>query len=262
MFQVQYNKIVDGGSNPCPGFWKGIGDELVFQVELHTSQHAIDCVKAFQQAVKKYEPILRTDTRNALGIKASGWVADFPVFNCEIPVEGKEDFIGQHIDTGFRISKHATRRKFIISVELTVVLIKNRALENEFKYYFEERKSLKGVLDQTPYPIIWIDMEPDDERFEREALNNINNHTDPEKLLKFCEFFIDSNSERVLHPILLHDPLFQEIPDWYRIKLNNARDAIDEMNDSDFNDGDESLDIIEDSSVSEKELLDKLPQIE
>lgn len=32
---------------------------------------------------------------------------------------------------------------------------------SKFRFHFDGRHSLKGVLDGTPYPLLWLDVEPD-----------------------------------------------------------------------------------------------------
>ncbi|MDQ1107037.1 hypothetical protein QE424_000196 [Stenotrophomonas rhizophila] len=83
------------------------------------------------------------------------------------------DFVGQSIDTGFRVGTAATSRKLMLSVELAHMLSLECARVkagperipkfpiSKFRFHFDGRHSLKGVLDGTPYPLLWLDVEPD-----------------------------------------------------------------------------------------------------
>ncbi|MBB5360545.1 class 3 adenylate cyclase [Rhodanobacter sp. ANJX3] len=83
------------------------------------------------------------------------------------------DFIGPSIDTGFRLGSSASPRQLMLSLELAHLLSGEAAKFDEpmyklspyrlpaFIYRFAGKQSLKGVLDGTPYPHIWIDASPD-----------------------------------------------------------------------------------------------------
>jgi class 3 adenylate cyclase len=83
------------------------------------------------------------------------------------------DFIGPSIDTGFRLGSSASPRQLMLSVELAHLLSGEASKFDEpmyksgpyrlpaFVYRFAGRQSLKGVLDGTPYPHIWIDTSPE-----------------------------------------------------------------------------------------------------
>lgn len=82
------------------------------------------------------------------------------------------DFIGQSIDTGFRVSTAASSRKLMLSVELAHMLsMECERLDldpyrigafpvRSFTFHYDGRNALKGVLNGTPYPLIWLDVEP------------------------------------------------------------------------------------------------------
>ncbi|WP_282295748.1 hypothetical protein [Stenotrophomonas sp. PS02289] len=87
--------------------------------------------------------------------------------------EVSRDFIGQSIDTGFRVSTASSARKLMLSVELAHMLslecirVKGqpqrlpKVLVTNFAFHYDGRHSLKGVLDGIPYPLIWLDVEPE-----------------------------------------------------------------------------------------------------
>ncbi|CAM5315920.1 hypothetical protein [Eoetvoesiella caeni] len=99
------------------------------------------------------------------------------------------DFIGPSIDTGFRLGAFASPRKMVISVELAHLLaVEQGAAEAEpvrhafgpvslrkFAFRYAGNHALKGVMGGRPYPIFWLDLDPEDpvHRAEDEIVNAI-----------------------------------------------------------------------------------------
>jgi hypothetical protein len=141
--------------NP-PLFWKAVGDEILFCVELASERQAYVAIVAWINAARKYKETLRKDR---LDLKVSAWLATFPTPNFEVVLprslvesnhvvsnEGDPlvanwdairnyhlneqeaqkiyslDFIGPAIDTGFRIAQQSTTRKMAITPELARVI--------------------------------------------------------------------------------------------------------------------------------------------
>ncbi|MDB2439730.1 hypothetical protein N9W89_13535 [Hellea sp.] len=132
-----------------------------------------------------------------LDVKATAWMAGFPVGNHEVAFwrelsnaepdlpehagkfgqyyrlnewykskESKDkslyvkDYIGPSVDTGFRISSFADTRRFPVSLEIAYFLSKiayDDAVKSELGLHFHGLESMKGVLGGAPYPIFWID---------------------------------------------------------------------------------------------------------
>lgn len=205
----------------APELWKTIGDEVLFTKEITHAHEALICLSVWLDVLRRVREMLKKT--NSLELKASAWLADFPIRNREIflrvrnpsatsSVEKKveeavleeavtmsgpteddsdwendqlfnafkrddasitRDFIGQAIDTGFRVSAHATVRKLALSVELAHMLSMTCAQIAEsklnipmlgstgFRFFFDGRQTLKGVMGGTPYPVIWLDAEPE-----------------------------------------------------------------------------------------------------
>lgn len=96
------------------------------------------------------------------------------------------DYIGPSIDTGFRLGSLASARKFVISLELANVLSVEQSKSDRdtrlysfgalslrrFDFRYDGRVPLKGVLGGNPYPVFWIDLDPENEvhRAEDEVL--------------------------------------------------------------------------------------------
>ena len=69
------------------------------------------------------------------------------------------DFVGPLIDIGFRLSKFASLRKFVISADLAWLITAQG--DAAMPFHYDGRESLKGVLNDQPYPIFWIDCNDD-----------------------------------------------------------------------------------------------------
>ncbi len=171
-----------------PRVWKTIGDEIIFCGRVHSVEHAAASVSAFLKALEQYSKRLEQDEK-PLRLKGAGWLAAFPAPNISIavtsdPVAGQPeamampsentedfekaadeapsrfDFLGKGIDTGFRIAKNASEDRFVASVQLGYVLAR-AATKKKFPHSFgyHGRKTLRGVVDGAPYPVISVDTE-------------------------------------------------------------------------------------------------------
>lgn len=205
----------------APELWKTIGDEVLFTKEITHAHETLICLSVWLEVLRRVREMLKKT--NSLELKASAWLADFPIRNREIflrvrnpqptssvektaaevapkqvvttngPIEDdsdwkndqlfnafkrddasiSRDFIGQAIDTGFRVSTLASVRKLALSVELAHMLSMTCAQiakdklnipmlsSTGFRFYFDGRQALKGVMGGTPYPAIWLDAEPE-----------------------------------------------------------------------------------------------------
>lgn len=205
----------------APRLWKTIGDEVLFTKEITHAHEALICMRVWLDVLRSVRKSLAKS--NFLELKASAWLADFPIRNRAIFLKThtphlppgcgsvpraasaikaapppmldsgnpgwdndqlfydftrgdpsiSQDFIGQSIDTGFRVSTQSSVRRLALSVELAHMLslvcaqIEEDNLEipalvgNQFQFYFDGRQSLKGVMGGVPYPVIWLDAEPE-----------------------------------------------------------------------------------------------------
>ena len=143
---------------PLPAIWKLLGDEIVFTHRISTLPEIAWLVVAFRTAVAEYRPKI-SKPRN-LRLKASAWVASFPVGNAIVPLDnGQEDYIGPAMDTGFRLGHLATRRKFTLSVELVWLLLNAPVAERKaLPLFYDGRCALKGIMERDGYPFIWTDL--------------------------------------------------------------------------------------------------------
>jgi len=106
--------------------WKFSGDEILFQVQLSRYEDVVSHIGAFKRAVGMF-PDAWESKNIPLKLKATGWIAGFPVNNTEIVIPSDDskthDFIGPGIDLGFRLARFANTQKFILSADLALMLL-------------------------------------------------------------------------------------------------------------------------------------------
>lgn len=165
--------------------WKTLGDEIIFKSIIRNYRQVEVCVSCFISAIHKFrDQIIERKKLNAhqpIDIKGACWIGEFPVQNSELQINGTVDYFGPSIDTGFRLSKLADKRKFIVSIEVARLLIQQLT---DFSFYFDGTVPLKGVLEGKPYPIIWIDIQ-NDSHLDIEA--DLRTQVDHKKLRGYCE---------------------------------------------------------------------------
>jgi len=219
------------------------------------------CVAAWIETTQEYRKRQRFHTAG-LDLKCAAWIAGFPVNNAEVILYDSSnsdlstcddgdfiygnlarlelranggnttalrDFIGPSIDTGFRVSGAASPRRFAITIDLAFMLAHAAGnlgtLAPPIKhliFFYEGRKSLKGVTNGAPYPIFWVNGS-ETERFEtiEDAIEK--RDAVPHSQVKdFCEHFLEKNKDtHVMRPFLCSDPdpTFGSIPALHLEKL-------------------------------------------
>ncbi len=223
--QKEFNNL---NGRPVPLPWKSIGDELVFCSYPQSSFETAQQVRSFIRAINHYGQtgLAKVKDSHKLGLKATAWLAEIPTVNLKIPINrvshrqdnadenGSDevssfadvDFIGPSIDTGFRLTKFATTEKCIVSVELAAILAERWGEE----IYFDGLQPMKGVLGETPYPIIWLPLTL------HPITQSLRSHiSPPAKLSKFCRSFITEEIEQKFelntYPYFEGDDLFGTI---------------------------------------------------
>lgn len=216
-----------------PELWKSLGDEILFIVEIKNHYEAQYYVHCFRSAVSEYSSDI---ARNSpLRLKGTAWIAGFPVGNAQIfeknnpqssensPAGRKiSDFIGPHIDIGFRISKYSNNFKFVISIELTLLLIQNPS--DAFSFFIEPPQVLKGVLNHKPYPLIWLKCADAKLDIENKLLNIHQQSCKIDELKTYCENYLKDTGKPFMVPYLIEDGAFQTLPDWYEAEFNGIED--------------------------------------
>lgn len=185
-----------GPPSEIPELWKANGDELIFCKDVRDRLDLCRVMFAWKEAIRKY--ISSKSIRRRLGIKASAWIAGFPVTNTEIvfrpdlseaPYEGEvrlralynlskwyferqnggksgfvRDFIGPQIDIGFRLAAHATSRYMVVSLDIVYLLATASFPEDTTKGFqalelkYLGRRELKGALGGDSYPLFCMDL--------------------------------------------------------------------------------------------------------
>jgi hypothetical protein len=147
-------------------------------------KHLSACITAFLGALDDYGKVLDRDGKR-LDVKGAGWIAAFPAPNVTVEIlrsgasradaadqieeelelradqaPGDFDFLGKQIDSGFRTAKNAASDRCSLSLELAWLLadaVHSEILSAKFSYH--GRQTLKGVINDRPYPIVTIDAE-------------------------------------------------------------------------------------------------------
>ncbi len=162
-----------------PMVWKTVGDEIIFCNTVLSKRHLSRAVEAFLLALSEYGDKLEMDTDGQLDVKGAGWVSVYPTSNITLRIKGSNeediseelekeadkdprgfDFLGKHIDAGFRITKNASVDKFATSLELAYLLAEanlEKIFLRSFTYHGEE--ILKGVNKGHACPVITVDTE-------------------------------------------------------------------------------------------------------
>lgn len=163
-----------------------------------------------------------------LDVKGTAWLAGFPVNNVEIisndDSQNSVDYIGPSIDIGFRLTKFSNPGKFVVSIELAYLLTKCQSI-TELQFSYSGKEVLKGVLENKPYPVIWL----------KTNNTSITQGADDTKLIPdiskdhirdFCLSFIKANTEKLFVPFIFSDEEFSKMPDGYIEKYNKSIDVL------------------------------------
>lgn len=173
--------------------WRVLGDEAIFIVRITNKDQIyeyvdyiykvlINIVKEIKSGMfvkelndrKTYNNL--NDFQNIISLKSSAWLAivknigdiivdcynsDYENISTVYDVSTEDskqeykfyEFLGNDIDTGFRISKYTSDRRLVISFELAYILSQRTSyLSNLNIITF---KKMKGIWENRHYPIIW-----------------------------------------------------------------------------------------------------------
>jgi hypothetical protein len=168
--------------------WKAVGDELIFSVRIQSEQECSDAVDAWLATMLAFESqyLLR---KTPMTLKGGAFLATVPSPDRRVAIprtvqmvddrsqldaealnearlngadpseqfaaKFSADFVGPSIDTGFRVLSYASRRYFVLTVEVAHVLFKHYSDQvwNDRRAYLVGTKILKGVWSGRPYPV-------------------------------------------------------------------------------------------------------------
>ena len=160
--------------------WKYVGDEVLFcRTVSRLRDIPLSIILIFDKANEISREISslckQENYPSGLDVKGTVWIALIygpDAVRCDrqqnIMVqldEGKNprnfDFLGPDIDSGFRVSGYADKRKVAISAKLGGVLLQpdcRKGIDSEFLSHFKivYHARLKGVWHGSPYPIVWF----------------------------------------------------------------------------------------------------------
>ncbi|WP_319455605.1 MULTISPECIES: hypothetical protein [unclassified Mycobacterium] len=177
-------------ADSCPGLrdrlslWKAVGDEVIFSVRIQSEQECSDAVDAWLLTMLAFESqhLLR---KTPMTLKGGAFLATVPSPDRRVAIprtvqilDGRSqldaeamneatlnrsdesgdfaiDFVGPSIDTGFRVLKFASRRYFVLTVEVAHLLFKHysdKVMDDRIAYLLGTH-SLKGVWGGQSYPV-------------------------------------------------------------------------------------------------------------
>lgn len=176
----ELRRKVDSGIDGAE-LWRVLGDEIVFIVRIRKendlfsfikeiykilleSVHELKNGKFFERLPQAGDVEIETmKAQNIISLQGTAWIAlvsnnSNDGDNIFVKYETSEkyqifEFLGNDIDTGFRISKQTRDSKLVISFELAYLL--SRKTEELNKINIITYKELKGIWRNRLYPIIW-----------------------------------------------------------------------------------------------------------
>lgn len=171
---------------PAAQLWRVLGDEIIFFVTIRNVKEIYSTVDAIFGVLVATNTKLKNENffdnfneefsdkeiswmkkSNILAVQSAAWLAiisygDNSLFLPYDNIFKKyrindsqqiNEFLGQDIDTGFRIKKETQDRRLVVSVELAKIL--SDKTEYLSRLNIITYKSLKGVWQNRLYPIIW-----------------------------------------------------------------------------------------------------------
>jgi len=141
------------------------------------------------------------------------------------------DFVGPQIDTGFRLGQHANPKRLLLSIEALYILASQKTPKgiNSFKFGFDDKHVLNGVIRNEPYPVFSIDMAIEDEMeaLEREFQGRPMPNVDREKCVAYAKHFFSRSNGVLIRPFIAgcrDTEVSQFPPDYERILKDWVKD--------------------------------------
>ena len=256
---------IDSRMGPKPILWKMIGDELVYRKFVGHRDQVKETIDIWIKSIQQLYTLFIEKLGNAeISIKCTAWIGEFPIQNKILigsqlsgqpgnlkdsglarlvalqdfeskPVgNGLEiDFIGPAIDIGFRLTKKATPRKFVLSIDTLYLYVLSEVAGEptdprqrirpvrEKQIFFGGAEALPGVLGGLPYPLFWIDMSPANaSEVLGDNLSGIKAIKDRKSIVRFCEEFYKEQRCYIDTPYIVTDDydrgtVLNQKPQWY-----------------------------------------------
>lgn len=218
---------------PAPEFWKSNGDELLYTWSLQNLADAHSILHIWLAALAEYRA-METPGAQELQLKSTAWIALFPLPNSEVffrrgapPSRSRSDnvhdaalaqseirdewyagaatgeitkeYVGPSIDTGFRLTSWAAPERLIISIDLAFLLTSSHPQGvDPLPIRMGGKGPLKGVIDNAPYPAIWIAV--GHPRMDRARAGELT--ANPSVIKSTCEAIIEQNY-KIITPIFM-----------------------------------------------------------
>jgi hypothetical protein len=219
-------------SDPSPRLWKTLGDEIVSVTEITDHRQVSAHLTHFRDAISSYREVVK-DADKKLDLKGAAWLAGFPVGNTMLTLrhgagnaQEMEDFVGPSIDCGFRLSKHASPRKLVLSVETALVLAgTGHKVQDKPAVHVERGEELKGILGGRAYPKLWIEVPFQDgeklHQLEEKLFDPPHPPTDKD-VFEYCKLFIQEHGSPLFQPFIKGDSDFSQEPPGFTDSLEVA----------------------------------------
>lgn len=271
---VRDQKLVETRLGSKPILWKMIGDELVYRKYISHRHQVKETIDIWINSIKLlYENFVSILGNPEISIKCTAWLGEFPIQNkilvgsqfsgkpgslplgpggrlaalknyeTEPVKDGIEiDFIGPAIDIGFRLTKKATPRKFILSIDTIFLYVlsemsgKLASSEDDdgtskaTKIHYSGAETLPGVFGGLPYPLFWIDMiEHNSSEILTDNFLKLAPIEKRDDILKYCKEFYKEQKSYVDRPYIATDKTvnvmqISTVPDWYDEEKLKLRD--------------------------------------
>ncbi len=158
------------------------------------------------------------------------------------------DYVGPSVDLGFRLREHATPRRLVLSADLVWLLCHTHdrcKVQERRKCRFlsiphvgyDGRRGLKGILGGHPYPLMWIEADPDnliDQAEDAVLRRALSGHTPARDRIKdvsrFCGLFLNGRTPLQSRPYIegCSDPEVSAIPAEHRASLQHIESHVND----------------------------------
>ncbi len=153
-FEIVYNLIEKRFQ--AMNFWKFNGDEVIFYSEANSIDYICRTIKSAYRQLKELNAVM-SSKKQQVNLKATFWIAKAePQLhkpknqtgnNIQVKVNGVEDFVGKHIDEGFRLTKCCSSQKIVIDPKIIMALLEVDYIVTSTKTKFKKDKFINEVLN-------------------------------------------------------------------------------------------------------------------
>lgn len=259
-----------------PKLWKAAGDEVIFYLEVKHKVSAVLAVYALLEAIEEQRGAFHEISKGLLDLKATAWVAGFPVNNAEVVLnlpmkdednftqnyyrrlaiyyrygDGVLDFIGPQMDLGFRVATQSSQRYMALSADLSCLLIRvlldSKGDGGQLPSRIADRikdgfrylgwRQLKGITGDRPYPITAVTCHNKDGLSSAEDEMTGAKAPDLHHLLKFLDaFFVDRHLPWIQSPFVSNE---DDVPDQHDFARRQLLSNARKHFESEIGDGEE-----------------------